>query len=250
MIYGYDEINLKKSVYFKKYLQYKKYGLYLESYIMYRKILNKYKSNVDFYYSILKYSVMNNFIGDSLKYRINILYRLKVYPYIICFDNKYLKYYYPDHYNNTVEKIIKKEKFKLDTNLIYSLIRAESLFQKSVNSPANAIGLFQVMPSTADYLKKKLKLKTNDSLHSVYLNTKLGLYYFNWLFNKYNKNKIFSLGAYNAGSGRIKKWKKKIIFNKDYPEVFIELIPFFETRTYIKKILTSYYFYSNVYSGE
>lgn len=246
LVFGVDKLKIKKDENFINYLTFKKNGLHSEAYLLYKNLRKKYKRSLDFYFSMLKYSVEHNFLGNSLVFRKSILYKLNFFPYLICFNKKYLKYYYPFHYKETIVKIIKKRGYKIEKPLLFSLVRQESNFDKLAHSPANAMGLFQVIPSTARYLKKRMKYKTNDTFYNVKVNTSLGIYYFNSLMRKYKKNTIFALSAYNAGERRVYKWKKKIDFKKENPEVFIELIPFKETRNYIKRILSSCYFYSKL----
>ncbi len=245
LVFGEDKNNLKNDRIFSDYLFFRRNGLYDEAYLLYRILRKKYKTSVNFYYSMLFYSVNNNWLGSSLIFRNYILYRKKLSPYLICIDKEYLDYYYPSHYKEEISEVIKSRSIKINKNLIFSLIREESRFDRLALSPADAMGLFQIIPSTAEWIKKKLKHKTDDTIYNVHLNTLFGIYYFNSLLKKDDpENIIYALGSYNAGSRRVYKWKKRCKYTDDYPELFIELIPINETRNYVKKILTSYYMYS------
>jgi len=63
--------------------------------------------------------------------------------------------------------------------------------------------------------------------------------------NQY-KNNILALSAYNAGTANVNKWLKLNSYNKKYPELFIELIPFSETKNYVKNVLLSDFFYKKL----
>ena len=196
---------------------------------------------------MLEYSVKNRWLGNSLIYRDYIIYRLKLSQYLLCFNKKYLKYYYPYHYQEAINKAIKKKKIKADRNIVFSLVREESRFDRLALSPSHAMGLFQIIPPTGKYIKKKLKYKTDDTIYNVYVNSLFGIYYFNsWLKENNIENMIYALCSYNAGYKRLAKWKESSKYKEDYPEIFIELIPYNETRNYVKKVLTSYYLYSQM----
>ncbi|MBU1077710.1 MAG: transglycosylase SLT domain-containing protein [Spirochaetes bacterium] len=243
LVFGKDVISLKRDRLLKRYLFFRRNGLYDEAHLIYKELYRKYDKKLDLYYSLLAYSVKNDLLSDSLKFRMNILYKLKLMPYLICFDDEYLRYYYPDHFRNIIEKPANKKKYSVEPMLLYSLIRAESLFDKRALSPAKAYGLFQIIEPTAKVVIKNARIKTDDTLYNVKINIRLGMILLHSLLKRYDNNPVFALSAYNAGRGRIKKWRENTTFNEKYPEAFIELIPFQETRDYIKKILAFQYFY-------
>lgn len=124
--------------------------------------------------------------------------------------------------------------------MLHSIVRQESLFDPLVKSHAQAIGLSQLRQTTADEISAQLYKKYNINLKPDLLQEKnnliIGLLYIHNLLNSYNANFIFMLCAYNAGPHKINSWIKNNDFKKD-PFLWIELIPYFETRIYVKRIL-------------
>ena len=133
---------------------------------------------------------------------------------------------------------------QLDIPISWSLAvaRQESAFMPDAKSAAGARGLMQLMPSTARLIAKSegIKYSSQNKLLEVDLNIRLGTNYLRWMLGRYNNNRILASAAYNAGPGNVDKW-----VNKDLPlDVWIETIPFKETRTYVKNVLA----YSTIYN--
>lgn len=131
----------------------------------------------------------------------------------------------------------------IDPALALAVIRQESAFQENAKSSSNARGLMQLMPATAREVARELKLKLVDlqELNRPSVNIKLGVYYLNAIKNELSQHPVLAIAAYNAGKSRVKDWLNK-------PEVlpvdiWIETIPFKETRNYLRSILA----YSVVY---
>ena len=147
---------------------------------------------------------------------------------------------YPLEYKEEIEKCAKE--FSLSPALVASVINAESSFDKDCVSSQGAIGLMQILPSTATYIAKLLgenDFKTSQ-LFEPETNIRFGCFYLKYLQNKF-ENQNVSLSAYNAGEGTVKKW----LSNQNYSEDGKTLvnIPYEETRNYIKKIENSYKHY-------
>jgi soluble lytic murein transglycosylase len=144
---------------------------------------------------------------------------------------------YPLHY---LEKVKSTNK-NVDPLVILSLMRQESAFNPRAKSVAGARGLMQLMPATARMMHGRLR---NVRLYDADFNIKLGTKYFQRLEKKYNGNLIDTLCAYNAGEGNLKKWKDDIfVFGEDNPLEKIEMIPFSETRKYVKLIYRNLFYY-------
>lgn len=244
LAFGKDKLRLRRNRDVKHYTSLLNKGLHYEAYLVYRKFRRRFKKSLDYYLSMIQLSVDNEQLGDTLRYRLNALYYLKLSPYILCLPKQYRDYYYPHHYKEMIDQVIKKEHYKIKKGFLFALMREESRFDKYAVSIANAISLFQIIPSTGKYLKKKIGWKKEVTLFNLPFNVNAGIYYINRLLKKFDQNKIFALCAYNAGAHRMNKWEKKIKYDPDFEEVFIELIPYRETRNYVKKIMGSYYFYS------
>jgi soluble lytic murein transglycosylase len=140
---------------------------------------------------------------------------------------------------NSFSKYVKRSNKVIDHRIVLSLIRQESGFNKQARSPAGARGLMQIMPKTGKYMKKGLKTR---DLYNPRINIKLGSKYLKYLLRKYKGNLMFTLAAYNAGEGNVRKWRKKIPFTNDIISD-IELIPFEETKKYVKLIYRNLFFY-------
>ncbi|OUV99195.1 MAG: hypothetical protein CBD16_08600, partial [Betaproteobacteria bacterium TMED156] len=148
------------------------------------------------------------------------------------------------------KKIVKEEarSHKISPSLIMSLMRQESRFKEKIVSPAGAIGLMQLMPSTARSVARKIKLKSvgKKSLSNPIINVKLGSSYLENLFSKFKGSALLSVAAYNAGPSRSRKWKRSLRMEIS-GAAFTESIPFDETRDYVKFVLSGAVMYSRLY---
>ena len=126
-------------------------------------------------------------------------------------------------------------------------MREESHFQPDVVSDAGAIGLMQLMPKTALFVGKTIRKKVKlDSLTDPATNMHLGTAYLRRLLKRYKGNFYYTLAAYNGGATNVKRWRKKTgIPDEDH---FVEKITFNETKSYVKRVMRSYYLYENLYA--
>ncbi len=134
-----------------------------------------------------------------------------------------------------------------DTLLVNAIIRAESFFDRNAFSRAGAIGLMQLMPATARRLSRKLKIPrpSDKALFDPALNVRLGARYLGDLVKEFKGELVPAIASYNAGKNAVKKWWDK---RGDEPvEVFIERIPYQETRNYVKKVLGYLNEYRRIY---
>ena len=155
------------------------------------------------------------------------------------FDNPKWRLVYPLNYFEYVDKY----KGQQDALMIMSIIREESHFNKSVVSPVGAIGLMQLMPATASEIARAYGL--NMDLYNPKSNIQLGsLYYSKMKASLWDKD-AYAIMAYNGGWYSVNKWIKNL--NYDDLDYFIERIPYPETQSYVKKVLKSYWCYSNIY---
>lgn len=123
----------------------------------------------------------------------------------------------------------------LDCALIIAIIKVESNFNKNAYSNKGAIGLMQVLPTTAEYILQISPYSTINDLFDEETNVKLGTYYFKYLINKF-KSEDVAICAYNAGEGTVQKWGLSNGFS-------LEKIKYNETLNYYKKVK----FYKNLY---
>ena len=132
----------------------------------------------------------------------------------------------------------------LEKELVYAVIRQESIFDEKAHSRAGARGLMQLMPATAKRVSKKINLKYSKSSLKTnpQYNVALGSFYLKSLIENYNGSYLLALVGYNAGPRNAGKWIKKFgdprKKNVD-PISWIEQIPIKETRLYVKKVLSN-----------
>lgn len=157
-------------------------------------------------------------------------------------DEKNVKYLYPRYFQELVTEVCNE--FGVLEYVFYSLIRTESFFDSNIYSSAGAIGLCQLMPTTASDEARKLKYKEYDLLDAK-TNATFGAHYLAGLTNRLDGNVIFALCSYNAGLENLRKWRRA---NPNLPiDIFIETIPFEETRNYAKKLIKASCFYGMIY---
>ena len=138
------------------------------------------------------------------------------------------------------------EQNSLDPYLVASLIRQESEFNPGAVSRANAVGLMQLLPSTAKKVAKEEKIKNFNAnqLFSPGMNLQLGTRYFRGVVDKFGAFE-YALAAYNAGDDRVKDWLGQGKYRD--PQEFVESIPFTETREYVQAILRNANVYRQLY---
>lgn len=159
-------------------------------------------------------------------------------------DNNIYKLVYPKKYSEYVVKYAKE--FKLDENLVYSVIKAESKFREDAVSYKGAKGLMQISDITRDWAIDELKLEDVD-IFNPEMNIKIGCWYLNKLFKEFG-NLDLVIAAYNGGSGNVNKWLKNNEFSKDGEK--LHLIPFKETSNYVEKVRKNYESYNKIYGKE
>jgi soluble lytic murein transglycosylase len=134
----------------------------------------------------------------------------------------------------------------IPTSLLRSIARQESAFQPTVVSSAGAQGLMQLMPATAKLAARRARLPKvrSGDLKSPTKNIALGSYHLAWLIRRYDGQRTLAIAAYNAGEGRVDRWIKN---NNGVPaDIWIESIPFKETRNYVKNVLAFNVVYSTL----
>lgn len=127
---------------------------------------------------------------------------------------------------------------KLNPAIVFGLVRRESAFNEAALSPTGARGLMQIMPQTGKLIAKNLneKWRGKSSLDNPETNIRYGAFYYQQLLKKFDGNYALALAAYNAGPHRVKKWLPK---DESVPaDIWIETIPFHETREYVGAVLT------------
>ncbi|MCF8058045.1 MAG: lytic transglycosylase domain-containing protein [Bacteriovoracaceae bacterium] len=143
---------------------------------------------------------------------------------------------------NKFRGIVKSKSSVIDEKILLSLIRQESAFNERAQSIVGARGLMQIMPATGKQYVRNLKAS---NLYDPNLNVTIGAKYLEKLLRRYDGSLVFALAAYNAGMGNVGRWQKTIPFSDDNL-ANIEMIPFKETRNYVKLIYRNLFFYSYI----
>jgi soluble lytic murein transglycosylase len=133
--------------------------------------------------------------------------------------------------------------------LIYAIMREESAFDPDAESLADAFGLMQLIVPTARSIARPLGLPSDRaSLKRPSVNIALGTGELARLANAFPENVLLAIPAYNAGPGNPKRWLRERP-NADF-DLWVELIPYVETRRYVKRVLSSRAAYAFLYQRE
>ena len=167
--------------------------------------------------------------------------------FVLLFKDNIMKMIYPKTYKEYVS--IYADKYQVEENLIFALIKAESNFNEDSISSKGAIGLMQLMEETAIDVANRSNIELDEEniredLLKVDKNINIGTKYLSMMLDRYGNMEI-ALAAYNAGIGTVDNWIEKGIINSDGSN--IENIPYKETNTYVRKILRDYKIYSSLY---
>ena len=125
------------------------------------------------------------------------------------------------------------QRASLAPSLLAAVARQESRFSAAVHSPAGAVGLLQLMPETAAELAGRPL--ANHELEDPERNANLGASYLSQLLRQWRGNPLLAVASYNAGPGAVAGWRQPD--PQRWPELWVEAIPYPETRLYVKKVL-------------
>lgn len=155
--------------------------------------------------------------------------------------NNQLLLRFPLAYKNTVKSYANQ--YSIPPEFVYAIIRQESGFREDVVSSAGAKGLMQVMPQTASVVSKMSKISYNDQ-KQLFLSNKninIGIAYLQQLTKRFSNHPVLVAAAYNAGPRQVVYWLK------NHPpkeiDVWIETLPWQETRNYLKNVMAFYVVY-------
>lgn len=132
---------------------------------------------------------------------------------------------------------------QLDEAWVFGLIRQESRFVSVARSSVGASGLMQIMPATGRWIAQRLGIKGYDSddLKDPARNIQFGAYYLKHVQTSLDGSPVLATAAYNAGPGRAQRWRDTRPMEA---AVYIESIPFAETRDYVKKVMSNAMYYA------
>jgi soluble lytic murein transglycosylase len=154
---------------------------------------------------------------------------------------------YPAPYSKVLSKQARVR--KLDESLLFGLVRQESRFIADARSSAGAAGLMQLLPSTARRVAKKIGMKgfRPSRLRQPEVNVALGAFYLRQVLDGFGGNAVLAATAYNAGPGRARRWCGAKPLEG---AIYVETIPFAETRQYVKKVMANAVYYAALSGGK
>ena len=155
---------------------------------------------------------------------------------------------YPRLYWNDITAAA--EKVTLDPYLISSIIRQESGFEPTVVSSAGAVGLMQIMPQEAPAIAADAGISsevTRQTLFEPGVNVVLGATEYWKKLQAMNGNQILAIASYNAGQTAVGQWIART--SPDDVDLFVDSIPFNETRLYVKNVIRNHYEYRRIYGN-
>ena len=163
-----------------------------------------------------------------------------------------MKIFYPRDFEKIVVSAC--EKYNLNEEHLFALIRTESFFDSGIKSSAGAVGLTQLMESTASDISKKLKWRDFDLKDSVQ-NVEMGAFYLAELIRRLDGKVLPAFFSYNAGITKVRRWmensKIELGYQKILPlDLFLETIPYEETRGYGRKLVSASVYYAWLYEGK
>jgi soluble lytic murein transglycosylase len=125
----------------------------------------------------------------------------------------------------------------LDPAFVFGLIRQETRFMSNMRSAVGANGLMQLMPATAKWAARKGGIPYRPELITdASTNLRIGSFYLKLVLDSLGGSDPMAAAAYNAGPARPRRWRGGMMLA---PEVWTENVPFFETRDYVKKVMTN-----------
>lgn len=144
---------------------------------------------------------------------------------------------YPLPYHSTFEQHAASA--SIPSQWAYGIARSESLFMRDVRSSAGAVGLMQLMPATGREVAASISLPYSgiDTLTDPQSNIRLGTSYLGQMAARYSGNRVLATAAYNAGPHRVDRWLPQT--GKQDARVWIENIPFNETRKYVRRVMAA-----------
>ncbi|MDT8404174.1 transglycosylase SLT domain-containing protein [Sulfuriflexus sp.] len=148
-----------------------------------------------------------------------------------------LKLRFPIVYEKQVRRHAQRN--QIDTAWVFGILRQESAYMSDARSHAGALGLMQLMPRTARYEARKLKLPLANQydILDVDKNIRLGTAHLKRVLDINNGNQVLATASYNAGAQRVKSWLPES--GQMDADVWIETMPFHETRKYVKRVMST-----------
>ena len=155
--------------------------------------------------------------------------------------NNQLSLRFPLAYQDAIREYAKN--YQVRPAFIYAVIRQESAFQEDISSPVGANGLMQLMPATARHIAKQARIPYADQKQLLLSqkNIHIGTAYIQQLSRQFRQHPILMAAAYNAGPRQVNYWLKN--HQPKEMDIWIETLPWRETRNYLKNIMAFYAVY-------
>ena len=148
---------------------------------------------------------------------------------------------YPTPYRDIFRK--SANEVEIDEAWAYGITRQESRFMHYAKSGVGASGLMQLMPATAKWVAKRIGVSgySNNMIHDLNTNIEFGTYYMRYTLDLMGGQAVMATAGYNAGPSRAKRWQATEPLEA---AIYIESIPFTETRTYVQKVMANAQIYA------
>lgn len=158
------------------------------------------------------------------------------------------RFFYPFSNHDLIVQNAKK--YNLDSCLLAAVIKTESNFNARALSDQGAMGLMQIMPETGKWAAGQIGIKgySADKLYDPETNILIGAWYLSSLNGEFGGNTVLVLAAYNGGSGNVKKWLQSEELSGS--EKDITLLPYPETRHFVRKVIRNHKIYNLLYGRQ
>ncbi len=152
-------------------------------------------------------------------------------------------YFYPVKYKDEIT--ISAQEFGLDPALVAAVANVESGYNSNAKSSKGAVGIMQLLPSTAKWLADNLGEQYSENLlYNPSYNIRLGSYYLSYL-TKYFEDEKAAICAYNAGQTNVRSWLTNPEYSTD--QTSLTKIPYPETQNYLSKVQKNIHYYQKRY---
>lgn len=166
-----------------------------------------------------------------------VLAFIGVLPFILQTPDTVRRAVYPLRYEGLIQA--QSERYGLEPAFVAGVVYTESRFKSDVSSHRGAYGLMQVLPETADFISERSGIQGD--FREPRTNLKMGIWYLNYLDERYLGDERLILAAYNSGEGRVDRWSSDEGFDVGRD------IPFVETREYVDNVLEAQSKYEQLY---
>lgn len=168
-----------------------------------------------------------------------------VFLMIVVTFPKWIAVFYPQPHRDLIIQAAYDN--EVDPYLVFAIIRAESKYQTTAESPLGAKGLMQIMPETAAWIAEQQGIEgfTPEMLHQPDINIQYGCWYLNSLNKEFEGRLPVIIAAYNAGRGQVRQWIVDGTWDGSLEQ--LDHIPFEETKIYTKNVMKNYQAYLAIY---